>query len=503
MRMLGMEEELVAGHLDLLAVLEVAGGVAARLQDAARVPAEFVVERVVRVLRRRQAARHALERRDLSAARLDLLDGLDGRHVVDAGVEADLVEDGYASLASPLVEGLHLGLDVAGGDHVRLVLDAHVRDEGVERLRQHADNHLVLRHQRLRPLLLLAHVQLNRRHLSAGRQLLRLLKRLAGDGDEVVRVLAETVDEARRDEASAEDEDALHGGVVLEPALGDVLVGRRELSVGGDDGAVRLGREVLVHLLVGEAGVGADDGRQVGEEGVAKVAARLEGDLGGQVADRHDDDTLAVRAGARRLRDRVVGVGRLVDGGDARHRLDAACHVAGEVGDAGKPLAAQLAHLRLGEEAGEPLVPVDAVDDHRGVGRDLLVEDRAVLLGVLVEVLPVEHLAGPVRHDVVLARHHAPVEAEAVAGVARLRQSLQLVRRHVLVRQQLEDLAGATRARALAAREDEDHRRKRVRHALQRNLLAHRCHCLLRHVQRRVHVRVAQVEEGRVVVESD
>ncbi|KAB8349840.1 hypothetical protein FH972_023853 [Carpinus fangiana] len=127
----------VAGLGDGVA-LAVGRAVAVRVADevearhAARGPGELVAERVVGRLGRGQAAAEGEEGGDLAAGAVNLVDGLDGVQVVDARVEADLVEHGDAGCLGLVVELLHLRVDVRGGDHVDLVLDGRLEDGGVE-----------------------------------------------------------------------------------------------------------------------------------------------------------------------------------------------------------------------------------------------------------------------------------------------------------------------------------------------------------------------------------
>ena len=75
---------------------------------------------------------------------MDVVDGDDGREVVDAGVDADLVEDGDAGFLALGVEGLHGGGHVGGGDYVLLLADGGLDDGGVVGVGDQADDEVDL-----------------------------------------------------------------------------------------------------------------------------------------------------------------------------------------------------------------------------------------------------------------------------------------------------------------------------------------------------------------------
>ena len=137
-------EELLAGHIDDLAVALVAGVVEPGEQHAARAPRELVAVGIVVGLGRRQTTAVGLEGRDLTALGLDPVDDLHGGHVVDAGVDAELVEEDDSLLLGLGVEGLHVVLDVGGGDHVLAFIEAGPRHLRVELPRQQAHRHVVV-----------------------------------------------------------------------------------------------------------------------------------------------------------------------------------------------------------------------------------------------------------------------------------------------------------------------------------------------------------------------
>jgi hypothetical protein len=117
---------------NLAAVLQVLRPVAAGHQHPAGRPGELVAERVVIVRRCRQAAAVGLEGDDPAALASHLVDDPHGRHVVDAGVDADLVHDGHARFLGYPIQRLHLVGDIAGCDHRLLLLDTDPGHQRVE-----------------------------------------------------------------------------------------------------------------------------------------------------------------------------------------------------------------------------------------------------------------------------------------------------------------------------------------------------------------------------------
>jgi len=63
--------------------------------------------------------------------------------VIDAGVQAEFVEDRDAGLFGLVVEGLHLFAEIAGRDHVDFVFDAHLGDEWMVYVGKETDDALV------------------------------------------------------------------------------------------------------------------------------------------------------------------------------------------------------------------------------------------------------------------------------------------------------------------------------------------------------------------------
>lgn len=109
-------------------------------QHAAGAPRELVAQRVIRGLGGGEPTAVRLEGEDLAACLVDVVDGDDGREVVDAGVDADLVEDGDAGFLALGVEGLHGGGDVGSSDYVLLLADGGLDDGGVVGVGDQADD---------------------------------------------------------------------------------------------------------------------------------------------------------------------------------------------------------------------------------------------------------------------------------------------------------------------------------------------------------------------------
>jgi hypothetical protein len=75
---------------------------------------------------------------------VDTVDDVDSVEVVDTGVKTNLVHDGDAGGLGLLVQLLHGGGDVGGGDDVLLGLDGGFDDGGVEGVRDEGDGHVML-----------------------------------------------------------------------------------------------------------------------------------------------------------------------------------------------------------------------------------------------------------------------------------------------------------------------------------------------------------------------
>mmetsp|Transcript_38923 Transcript_38923/g.111368 ORF Transcript_38923/g.111368 Transcript_38923/m.111368 type:complete len:671 (+) Transcript_38923:464-2476(+) len=292
-------EQLVPGHLAELPVLAPPRGIPCRQQHPLRAPAEFVAQGAgAHRFRGRQPAAQRGEADDVPLRRLHLVDHLHGAHVVDARVQAHLVDDQHARGAGLAVQRLHLRADVRGGDHLLLVLDHEPRDADVEaggHQRHHdvrgADQGLRGRHglrggrgdvHHLRP--------------HAGPEALRegldLLLEDAGHGERVLGAPQEVLHQRARHEARAEDEDLAPGprgldraaarlGLLPRSAQRDIGLGRHAFDLG-----LHL-LEVLVRLRHdedGEEGLVADGGAdvdaqdvQAGLRGLHEVAHPVDG----------------------------------------------------------------------------------------------------------------------------------------------------------------------------------------------------------------------------------
>ncbi len=139
-----MIEELHAGDIDDLPVATITGIVETGEQHSARAPRELVAEGVVIGLGRRQTATVGLEGGDLAAIRLYPVDHLHRGHVVDAGIDAELVEEDHTLFPGLGVQRRHLVLDVRGGHHVLALLEAGPGHLRMELPRQQAHRHVVV-----------------------------------------------------------------------------------------------------------------------------------------------------------------------------------------------------------------------------------------------------------------------------------------------------------------------------------------------------------------------
>ena len=95
---------------------------------------------VVVGIRRHQSATVRLKTEHAPSFRPDLVDDLHGAHVVDARIQAELVQDQHPGLLRRAVQRFHLRRDVARGDHVDSRLDGHLGHVHVHEGRQHAND---------------------------------------------------------------------------------------------------------------------------------------------------------------------------------------------------------------------------------------------------------------------------------------------------------------------------------------------------------------------------
>ncbi len=139
-----MGKQLLAGHVDLLALAQIMGRVARRQQHPARTPGEFVAKGVVVGLRSGQTAAVGHKTVHMPAGSLHLVDDLHGRHVVNAGVHPYLVEDDDAGRFGRRVQFAHSRADVRGCDHVFTLGNARFGQRGMVDVRQHTDRQIGL-----------------------------------------------------------------------------------------------------------------------------------------------------------------------------------------------------------------------------------------------------------------------------------------------------------------------------------------------------------------------
>ena len=137
-------EQSVAGHRHLVPVFPIEGGVLAGQEHAPRAPRELVAERVGVGLGGRQPPAPRSEARHRSPLGPHLVDDPHRRHVVDARVDAHLVEQDHPGLLRGGIQRSHGLLDVRRRDHVLAVLDAQRRHHRVVGERQQADGDVAL-----------------------------------------------------------------------------------------------------------------------------------------------------------------------------------------------------------------------------------------------------------------------------------------------------------------------------------------------------------------------
>ena len=128
-------EEASVGDLHDVPVLQITSVVAPCQHHPTWAPGELVAQRVVVGIGRWQATTVGAERLDFSARLVHAVNDAFGRHVVNAGVNADFVEQNDPSLLCRIVQRPHRVADVTGCDHLLAVVDTllghlHVVDVG-------------------------------------------------------------------------------------------------------------------------------------------------------------------------------------------------------------------------------------------------------------------------------------------------------------------------------------------------------------------------------------
>jgi hypothetical protein len=172
-------------------------------------PGKLVLQGIVQVVGAGQGAAVGVEHGDRAAAVLNVVDHFHGGHVVDARVEADLVEEAEALGPDLGVQRLHLRLDVGGGDHVLAGLDAGVGHLQVVDPRQQRDHHVVLGHHLAEPVGFLHHP----RHGPAVRMLIQQGGRLVEcprSHRHLDAVLEQVLDQRLRHQAGPEQQRFFH-----------------------------------------------------------------------------------------------------------------------------------------------------------------------------------------------------------------------------------------------------------------------------------------------------
>jgi len=67
---------------------------------------------------------------------VDMIDDPHGGHVINPGIEPDLIEDDDPPLSCFLIQGTHLGLDIGCGHHIFSLLQAYLSNHDVKSIWQ-------------------------------------------------------------------------------------------------------------------------------------------------------------------------------------------------------------------------------------------------------------------------------------------------------------------------------------------------------------------------------
>jgi hypothetical protein len=143
---------------------------------------------------------------------VNIVDGLDSPKVVDSRVNTDLVETDQSGVLELLLQSLHLGVDVAGGDNVSLLLESDLHDSSVVGVGNERDYDIVTLDGLSESI---GGGNINRHGGSVwelGSESLGSSKGPAGDGELVV-VSSDVLGSGRSNETRAEEKDLLGGGL--------------------------------------------------------------------------------------------------------------------------------------------------------------------------------------------------------------------------------------------------------------------------------------------------
>ncbi len=204
-------EQAGVGHIDGAPVLPVAGVVAPRQRHAPGTPGEFVAQGIVVGVGRRQPAAVGAEGFDLAAGPVHLVDDAFGRHMIDARIQAQLVEQDDARLPGRGVQGAHRVADVTGREQVRAVLDTLLGDLDVVDVGQQADGDIGLGHEIVQLISVLGDVE--RESLPArvvADQVLGLAEGTAGDRHVKIILFQQVAYQGPGDQARPKNQYVLH-----------------------------------------------------------------------------------------------------------------------------------------------------------------------------------------------------------------------------------------------------------------------------------------------------
>ena len=140
-------KDLGIGHDLDLAVLEILRAGLRGHDHVPRIPGDRVTERIIARLWGGHPASVRGKVLDDPALFLDLVNEPHGRHVIDAGVDAHLTQEGDVLFFGLRVKLLDRLGQIRSRDHVRVELDADLGHLGLEHGRQEVDDNLGVLHQ--------------------------------------------------------------------------------------------------------------------------------------------------------------------------------------------------------------------------------------------------------------------------------------------------------------------------------------------------------------------
>ena len=108
----------------------------------AGIPTEFVMPWIVVGGRCDKASTIRGKPNHFSTSLPNLIDDLHGTHVIDAGIEPQLVEDQNTGLASITVQRLHCRRNVARCNDINTCVNGNTSHFHMHRSRQHTDNQI-------------------------------------------------------------------------------------------------------------------------------------------------------------------------------------------------------------------------------------------------------------------------------------------------------------------------------------------------------------------------